>query len=66
MLNVLFRVSIFLVINCYPNAFFGRFPESPVWLLANHKYEQAEAALRQMARWNGVQVEGPLLAQVGW
>ena len=40
------------------------FPESPMWLLANHKYERAEAALRQMAKWNGVKIKGPLLAQL--
>ena len=42
-----------------------RFPESPAWLLANHKYKQTEAALRQMAKWNGVHVDdAPLLALV--
>ena len=46
-------------------SFFFRFPESPAWLLANHKYKQTEAALRQMAKWNGVRMkDGPLLALV--
>ena len=47
------------------HSFIDRFPESPPWLLANHKYKQTEAALRQMARWNGVHVDdGPLLTLV--
>ena len=43
-------------------SFLDRFPESPAWLLANHKYKETEEALRQMAKWNGVHVDDePLL-----
>lgn len=37
--------------------------ESPMWLLANHRDEEAESNLQKMAKYNGVDVQGKLLKQ---
>ena len=40
-------------------------PESPIWLVANKRYDEAERVLQQMARLNGVKVNGRLLPGEG-
>lgn len=49
---------LLLVNECaIKNASFRILPESPIWLVAAGRYDDAEKLLHQIARWNGVPVD---------